>query len=62
MRLGSGRSLAVAMRTPRASRAFSSTPLQSASKVPEPPNMRQAQRPRTSSELPLFLCFFVVTV
>ena len=49
MRLGSGRSLAVS----RGVRAFTTTPLQYSQKLsptePDVPNMRTAQRPRTSS-------------
>lgn len=58
MRLGTGRPLTVASRTTRSSRALSSTPLRNAPKAstaPEPQNMRQAQRPRTSMELVLSL-------
>lgn len=48
MRLGGGRALASAVRPSRSCRGFSSTPLQNAkaSSLPDPPNMRQAQRPR----------------
>ncbi|KAE8405216.1 BUD22-domain-containing protein [Aspergillus pseudonomiae] len=44
MRLGTGRSLASAARSSRMCRPFSTTPLLKES-IPEPPNMRQAQRP-----------------
>ncbi|KAE8374716.1 BUD22-domain-containing protein [Aspergillus bertholletiae] len=44
MRLGTGRSLVSAARSSRMCRPFSTTPLMKES-IPEPPNMRQAQRP-----------------